>query len=45
MPDVPDWRDFLNGKLWSAGKTPYVDAIELMEFYVPEVAEEWLKLQ
>lgn len=48
LPEISDWAEFLNGGLWSAGdkpQTPYVDAIELMDFYVPEVAEAWQKLQ
>ena len=48
LPDVADWRDFLTDNLWSAGdkpRTPYVDAIELMDFYVPEVAAAWQNLK
>ncbi|MBO4401243.1 MAG: hypothetical protein J5809_05300 [Selenomonadaceae bacterium] len=48
LPEIADWKDFLTDELWSSGdkpQTPYVDAIELMDFYVPEVAEEWQKLQ
>ena len=47
LPDVADWREFLTDNLCSAGdkpRTPYVDAIELMDFYEPEVADAW-KLQ
>lgn len=48
LPEVADWQDFLTDNLWSTGKnpqTPYVDAIELMDFYVPEVAEAWQNLK
>lgn len=43
---VPTWKDYIADTLWSAEKprTPYVDAIELMDFYSPEVAEKWQKL-
>lgn len=46
LPDVATWN-FLKSEenlLWTAEKdsrTPYVDAIELMDFYLPEVAEQW----
>lgn len=46
LPDVKDW-DFEENLLWTSEKdsrTPYVDAIELTDFYVPEVAEKWQKL-
>ena len=49
LPNIPDWEDYTNEKnlLWSderESKTPYVDAIELMDFYIPEVAKEWQNL-
>ena len=47
LPVVPAWENFITDALWSAGKeprTPYVDAIELMDFYSPEVAEKWQNL-
>ena len=46
LPDVDAWN-FLKSEenlLWTTEKdsrTPYVDAIELMDFYLPEVAEKW----
>ena len=47
LPVVPAWENFITDALWSTGKeprTPYVDAIELMDFYSPEVAEKWQNL-
>ena len=44
LPKISDWENYLTDALWSAGKsarTPYVDAIELMDFYLPEVAQKW----
>ena len=43
LPDVPDWDNFLE-TLWHNGATPYVDAIELMDFYDEEVAAAWQRL-
>lgn len=43
LPDVPDWNNFLE-TLWHNGATPYVDAIELMDFYDGEVADAWQRL-
>ena len=43
LPNVPDWDNFLD-TLWHKGATPYVDAIELMDFYSEEVADAWQKL-
>ena len=40
LPTVPDWDNFLE-TLWHDGATPYVDAIELTDFYVEEVARQW----
>ena len=48
LPLIPAWENCITDLLWSAEKTPrtpYVDAIELMDFYISEVAEEWQKLQ
>ena len=48
FPYVEDWADYVQNSLWSAEKnsrTPYVDAIELMEFYPAEVAEKWQNLK
>lgn len=47
LPVVPAWENCITDLLWSNEKpprTPYVDAIELMDFYVSEVAEEWQNL-
>ena len=43
LPDVPDWDNFKE-TLWHNGATPYVDAIELTDFYSGEVADAWQKL-
>lgn len=43
LPTVPDWDDFKE-TLWRDGTTPYVDAIELMDFYAEEVNQAWQKL-
>lgn len=43
LPHIPDWDNFTQD-LWHNGTTPYVDAIELMDFYVEEVAEAWQNL-
>ena len=43
LPDVPDWDNFKE-TLWHNGATPYVDAIELTDFYVEEVARQWQTL-
>ncbi len=48
FPYVEDWADYVQNSLWSAEnepRTPYVDAIELMEFYPAEVAEKWQNLK
>ena len=42
LPDIADWKEYTNedNLLWSnekESKTPYVEAIELMDFYIPEV--------
>lgn len=50
LPSVKDW-DFLQSDenlLWTGGaepQTPYIDAIELIDFYVPEVVEKWQSLK
>ena len=46
LPDVKAWEKF-TATLWADKMTPYVDAIELMDFYVEEVETAWqsLKLQ
>ena len=43
LPDVADWDNF-QATLWHDGATPYVDAIELMDFYDEEAARIWQKL-
>ena len=50
LPDIEDWKSYLNedNLLWSSeknSKTPYVDAIELMDFYIPEVELKWQNLK
>lgn len=48
LPTVPDWEDYLTELLWSKekiSKTPYADAIELMDFYIAEVADKWQNLK
>lgn len=47
LPEIADWKNCITDALWSTGespRTPYVDAIELMDFYPPEVAEKWQSL-
>ena len=43
LPTVPGWEVFKE-KLWHESTTPYVDAIELMDFYAEEVAQAWQNL-
>lgn len=43
LPHVPDWDNFTRD-LWHNGATPYIDAIELMDFYVEEVSLAWQNL-
>lgn len=38
LPQVEAWKAY-NDVLWHEGKTPYVDAIEMIDFYLPEGAE------
>ena len=35
LPSIAAWEPYREF-LWQAGRTPYIDAIEMMEFYVPE---------
>ena len=44
LPEVPDWNNFKENLLWHDSKTPYVDAIELMDFYDEEAARQWQSL-
>ena len=44
LPKISVWEDYLTDALWSneqTARTPYVDAIELMDFYKPEVVQKW----
>ena len=34
LPKVSDWEKFEGKRLWHKGQTPYIDAIELMDFYI-----------
>lgn len=43
LPTVSGWEIFKK-KLWHDSTTPYVDAIELMDFYVEEVNQTWQNL-
>ena len=44
LPKPDDWSHF-EKTFWHAGTTPYVDAIELMDFYDEEAARQWQKNQ
>ena len=46
LPEVPDWDNFKREEnlLWHGGATPYVDAIELADFYDEEAARQWQNL-
>ena len=35
LPEIAAWEPYRE-VLWQAGRTPYVDAIEMIDFYVPE---------
>ncbi len=35
LPDVPAWKDYKE-TLWKDGRTPYIDLIEMMDYYEPE---------
>lgn len=39
LPRVPAWQDY-EANLWFNGQTPYVDAIELMDYVVPEEVQD-----
>ena len=43
LPIITDWENFKEN-FFCDKATPYVDAIELMDFYVEEVARQWQKL-
>ena len=34
LPKVSDWEKFEGNRLWHKRQTPYIDAIELMDFYL-----------
>lgn len=47
LPEIDDWRDYATDLGWSAEReprTPYVDAIEMTDFYFPEVMSQWQDL-
>lgn len=35
LPNVPAWKDYKE-TLWKDGRTPYIDLIEMMDYYEPE---------
>ena len=43
LPTVSGWENF-KANLWHDGSTPYVDAIELMDFYSEKVESAWQNL-
>ena len=46
MPEIEDWKNYLHESLFGDEKTtPYVDAIELTDFYDWEVAKKWQNLK
>ena len=48
LPKIPDWENYLQKNLFSGeenSQTPYIDAIELLDFYDWEVAENWQNLK
>ena len=46
LPEIEDWKNYLHESLFGDEKTtPYVDAIELTDFYDWEVAEKWQNLK
>ena len=44
LPSVDEWRAYEEGAGWKKNRTPYVDAIELTDFYFPEVMSKWQSL-
>ena len=43
FPLIPNWESCITNSLWNVEKsprTPYVDAIELIDFYLSEVADK-----
>ena len=48
MPEIEDWKNYLQENLFSGEKekkTPYIDAIEIIDFYDWEAAEKWQNLK
>lgn len=45
LPKIAAWRLYAEQNGWVKGRTPYIDAIELTDFYEPEVAKAWQTLQ
>lgn len=46
LPKIAAWENYLQKNLFSGkNQTPYVDAIELIDFYDWEVAEKWQNLK
>jgi len=35
FPSIPAWKEY-EAELWANGRTPYIDMIELIDFYVPQ---------
>lgn len=47
LPSLDDWRDYATDLGWSKEnepRTPYIDAIELTDFYSAEVMRQWQNL-
>ena len=47
LPTIDDWSDYAIDLGWSnerEPRTPYIDAIELADFYFTEVVEQWQSL-
>ena len=48
MPVIDDWQGYLQDNLFGGAvdkKTPYIDAIEILDFYDWQVAEKWQNLK
>ena len=48
LPTLDDWRDYATDLGWSKElepRTPYIDAIELTDFYSAEVMSQWQNLK
>ena len=44
LPSVDEWQSYEDEFGWSGNRTPYVDAIELTDFYFVEVMKKWQSL-